>query len=132
MNGRSLREMTSARMCFKPIPTLIEELNEHLRGWANYFGRGYPRKAFREINAYVRKRLVLSSLSSQSTAMASAERDDLLRAICADGVDLFVNEILVISVHALGESLQESRMREIRTSGLTRGRGIPPSLLYCL
>ncbi|MCJ7594448.1 MAG: group II intron reverse transcriptase/maturase [Desulfobacterales bacterium] len=52
-----LREMTCARMCFKPIPVLIEELNEHLRGWANYFGRGYPRKAFRGINAYARQRL---------------------------------------------------------------------------
>jgi RNA-directed DNA polymerase len=52
-----LRERTSARMCFKPIPVMIDELNEHLRGWANYFGRGYPRKAFREINAYVRQRL---------------------------------------------------------------------------
>ena len=28
------------------------------------------------------------------------------------------------------ESLQESRMREIRTSGLTRGRASKPSLLY--
>ena len=52
-----LRERTSARMCFKPIPVLIDELNEHLRGWANYFGRGYPRQAFREINTYTRKRL---------------------------------------------------------------------------
>jgi RNA-directed DNA polymerase len=52
-----LRERTGARMCFKPIPVMIDELNEHLRGWANYFGRGYPRKAFREINAYVRQRL---------------------------------------------------------------------------
>ena len=52
-----LREMTSVRMCFKPIPTLIEELNEHLRGWSNYFGRGYPRKAFWKINGYVRERL---------------------------------------------------------------------------
>jgi len=52
-----LRELTSPRMCFKPIPVLIEELNEHLRGWANYFGRGYPRRAYREINAYVRQRL---------------------------------------------------------------------------
>ena len=52
-----LRELTCARMCFKPIPVLIGELNEHLRGWANYFGCGYPRKAFREINAYVRQRL---------------------------------------------------------------------------
>jgi len=52
-----LREMTSARMCFKPIPTLIGEINEHLRGWSNYFAWGYPRKAFREINSYVRQRL---------------------------------------------------------------------------
>jgi RNA-directed DNA polymerase len=52
-----LRELTCARMCFKPIPVLIKELNEHLSGWANYFGRGYPRKAFREINTYVRQRL---------------------------------------------------------------------------
>ena len=52
-----LREMTSARMCFKPIPTLIGELDEHLRGWSNYFAWGYRRKAFREINGYVRERL---------------------------------------------------------------------------
>ena len=52
-----LREKTSARMCFKPIPKLIGELNEHLRGWANYFGQGYPRAAFREINRHVRERL---------------------------------------------------------------------------
>jgi RNA-directed DNA polymerase len=52
-----LHEMTSARMGFKPIPQLIGELNEHLRGWANYFGQGYPREAFREINRYTRERL---------------------------------------------------------------------------
>jgi len=52
-----LREMTSPRMCFKPIPRMIGEINEHLLGWANYFGQGYPRKAFREINAYTRERL---------------------------------------------------------------------------
>lgn len=52
-----LREKTGARMCFKPIPLLIGELNEHLRGWANYFGQGYPRAAFREINRHVRERL---------------------------------------------------------------------------
>ena len=52
-----LREMTSPKMCFKPIPALIEELNSQLGGWSNYFGQGYPRKAFREINHYVRHRL---------------------------------------------------------------------------
>ena len=52
-----LREMTSPRMCFKPIPVMIAELNSQLGGWSNYFGQGYPRKAYREINHYVRKRL---------------------------------------------------------------------------
>jgi RNA-directed DNA polymerase len=52
-----LREMTSSRMCFKPLPWLIEELNLHLRGWANYFGYGYPRMTYREINRYTRERL---------------------------------------------------------------------------
>ena len=52
-----LREMTDKRMCFKPLPVVIEELNVHLKGWANYFGYGYPRMAFREINSYTRERL---------------------------------------------------------------------------
>lgn len=53
----ALREMTGPRMCFKPIPRLIGELNKQMRGWSNYFGYGYPRRAFREINSYVRQRL---------------------------------------------------------------------------
>lgn len=53
----TLRTLTGPRQCFKPVPRLIEELNRHLRGWSNYFGQGYPRKAFREINCFVRERL---------------------------------------------------------------------------
>jgi RNA-directed DNA polymerase len=52
-----LREMTRPGMCFVPIRALIAQINEHLRGWSNYFGRGYPRAAFRQINGYVRERL---------------------------------------------------------------------------
>lgn len=52
-----LREMTSKERCFIPLPKLIEELNGHLDGWANYFSYGYPRQGFREVNAYVRERL---------------------------------------------------------------------------
>src|SRR5205807_7639130 len=39
------------------IPKLIEGLNRHLEGWKNYFDFGYPRQAFREINAYARDRV---------------------------------------------------------------------------
>lgn len=52
-----LRQMTGKEMCFKPLPVMITELNRHLRGWANYFSFGYPRRAFRQINQYVLIRL---------------------------------------------------------------------------
>ncbi len=52
-----LREMTGPEQCFKPIVTLIAQVNEHLRGWSNYFAKGYPRKAFRQINRFVQQRL---------------------------------------------------------------------------
>lgn len=52
-----LREMTGPERCFMPIPALIAQINEHLRGWSNYFGKGYPRKAFRQINRFVQERL---------------------------------------------------------------------------
>jgi RNA-directed DNA polymerase len=54
---QALRELTGPRQCFQPIPVLIAALNRQLRGWANYFGQGYPRHAFRQINRYVRERL---------------------------------------------------------------------------
>jgi RNA-directed DNA polymerase len=52
-----LVEMTGPKHCFKPIPVMIAEINTHLRGWSNYFGEGYPRKAFRQINWFVQERL---------------------------------------------------------------------------
>jgi RNA-directed DNA polymerase len=54
-----LREMTASHQCHKPIPALLTELNRHLLGWANYFGYGHPRRRFREVNWYVRKRLTV-------------------------------------------------------------------------
>jgi len=52
-----LRTRTNATQCFKPLPRLVEELNRHRKGWANYFSFGYPRVAFRAINRYVGERL---------------------------------------------------------------------------
>lgn len=52
-----LHEMTESRQCFKPIPTLIGELNRQLKGWMNYFSLGYPASAYCEIERYVRDRL---------------------------------------------------------------------------
>jgi RNA-directed DNA polymerase len=40
----------------KPLQEAIEEVNVILRGWANYFRYGYPRKVFRDVNRFVRCR----------------------------------------------------------------------------
>jgi RNA-directed DNA polymerase len=53
-----LHQRTDSHQCFKPIPTLIEELNRHLKGWANYFSWGYPTSAYCEIERYVQGRLI--------------------------------------------------------------------------
>jgi RNA-directed DNA polymerase len=53
-----LRALTSSRLGWKPVGALIHDLNRHLAGWANYFGLGYPRQAFRQINDFVRCRLI--------------------------------------------------------------------------
>jgi RNA-directed DNA polymerase len=52
-----LKALTGRGKGSVPLPRLIETINRQLRGWANYFGHGYPRKTFRRINHYVRLRL---------------------------------------------------------------------------
>jgi hypothetical protein len=54
---KKLTQMTDARQGFTPVDELIERLNRHLCGWANYFSVGYPRKAYRDINNHVHYRL---------------------------------------------------------------------------
>jgi len=53
----ALRELTSSRFCFKPIPALIEAVNRNLQGWAAYFRFGYPSQAYGNLNYYVQQRL---------------------------------------------------------------------------
>ncbi len=54
-----LKAMTGPHRGFVPLPVLIEQINRQVSGWANYFQVGYPRKAFRHINAYVRQRVTI-------------------------------------------------------------------------
>jgi RNA-directed DNA polymerase len=53
-----LRQMTGPNMCFKPIQVLIGQINVHLKSWREYFKLGYPRRAFRKIDWFVRERLI--------------------------------------------------------------------------
>ncbi len=54
---QALRQLINAQQSHTPLPELIERLNRHLRGWANYFRLGYPRKAFGQLNHFVRCRM---------------------------------------------------------------------------
>ncbi len=54
----SLRGTISHRQSHVPVTKLIEAVNRQQRGWANYFSFGYPRKAFRDVNWYVRSRFI--------------------------------------------------------------------------
>jgi RNA-directed DNA polymerase len=53
-----IRELTGPKQCFKPVSELVEEINEHLAGWKNYFKVGYCRREFRKINHFVQCRLI--------------------------------------------------------------------------
>jgi RNA-directed DNA polymerase len=52
-----IRERTGPRYCFKPVTRMIDDMNRTLQGWAGYYSQGYPAKAYRQINAYVRERM---------------------------------------------------------------------------
>ncbi len=53
----ALRGLINPQQSHTPLPELIGRLSRHLRGWSNYFGLGYPRQAFRQLNHFVRYRL---------------------------------------------------------------------------
>lgn len=55
----ALRWLTSAAMRTVPVSELIGRINRQLRGWGNYFGRGYWKDAFHEINGHVQMRLAI-------------------------------------------------------------------------
>jgi RNA-directed DNA polymerase len=51
------RELVGKKQCFMPLDELVGEVNQSLSGWKNYFSYGYPRRAYRKVNAFVIVRL---------------------------------------------------------------------------
>jgi RNA-directed DNA polymerase len=54
----AIRAIVNHHRSHVPIKVLIEEVNRQLKGWSQYFSFGYPRKAKRSMNWYVRSRLI--------------------------------------------------------------------------
>jgi RNA-directed DNA polymerase len=54
-----LRELTAPQRCFVPIPVLIQETNDWVRSWSNYFRHGHSRQAFWSLDRFVLQRLTL-------------------------------------------------------------------------
>lgn len=57
-----LRDMTGTKWGWKPIGNLnrfetVRELNQYLQGWSQYFGHGYPSRAFHKVNKWAYDRL---------------------------------------------------------------------------
>jgi len=53
----AIREKTGPKMCFKPTPAVVRDLNTYLKGWCGYFKYGYPSKGFRSIGHFTRGRM---------------------------------------------------------------------------
>ena len=52
-----VRKLVGRKQSHVPIQDLIEQVNQSLGGWKNYFSFGYPRHALRGMNAFVIARL---------------------------------------------------------------------------
>lgn len=52
-----IRERTSSKNGYKPIPKVIEEINLFIKGWGQYFKLGHPSLAFSKINRHVSYKL---------------------------------------------------------------------------
>lgn len=53
-----LRDLTSARFCWKPIAEVIGQVNAHLRGWLTYFSKGHPANARYDLVRFAERRVV--------------------------------------------------------------------------
>ena len=53
----AVRRLVNSHRGHLPIAVAVAQVNRLLRGWGQYFSFGYPRRAYRAVNAYVVARL---------------------------------------------------------------------------
>ena len=54
---RKLRGRTTSRQGYRPVRDVVTDVNRVLRGWGEYFKLGRPTPVFREVNAFVVRRI---------------------------------------------------------------------------
>jgi RNA-directed DNA polymerase len=54
-----IREMTGRNRCHTPTRLLVEDLNQFLRGWRQYFRYGNSARSFAKLDRYVTERMAL-------------------------------------------------------------------------
>jgi RNA-directed DNA polymerase len=54
-----IRELTGRKRALLPVEDVVQEVNDYLRGWANYYRYGNSRLHFTKIRTYALRRLVL-------------------------------------------------------------------------
>jgi Group II intron, maturase-specific domain len=81
-----LHELTNHRRCYVPLPSLIAQLNRHLRGWQTYYSFGYPSEARKQIRkAFVRPSHATRE-STQPATLSEAAGCELLRLLQTPGL----------------------------------------------
>jgi RNA-directed DNA polymerase len=55
--GRAVRQLTGDGQWWREVQSVVRELNQQLRGWANYFCLGRVRRAYRAVDWHVQTRL---------------------------------------------------------------------------
>lgn len=54
----AIREIASPKNGWKPVEEIVKSMNQYLRGWGQYFSKGYPSRIFRAVNTYVEERMI--------------------------------------------------------------------------
>ena len=117
---RKISEMTAPQHGWKSMEEMVEGLNRTMSGWANYFSLGQVSPAYNAVNRHTGKRL-RQWLGRKHKTRAG-------RFVRYSGREA-VRRLQPPASHAANRGLSEregmisseSRMREIRTSGLMSG-----------
>ena len=117
---RKISEMTAPQHGWKSMEEMVEGLSRTMSGWANYFSLGQVSPAYNAVNRHTGKRL------RQWLGRKHKTRAGRIRAILRREA---VRRLQPPASHAANRGLSEregmisseSRMREIRTSGLMSG-----------